>query len=423
MGKLLEILNNRTGAILLLAALGAANASACPFPAYSPKASNIKKGSCSGHCLQIDPKTGEMLEKNAEGAAKQSAFSKNIIITSGCRTPAHNQSLPGGRPNGGHTRGTAVDSNPEDRKCEPYKKMAEQANGKTFITCNHGTAPHLHMDSNSPPCNNCGKETDYKRKPEDQKQEQQQAGGGSPPGGGGAPGGGSPGGGSPQAEQAAYPEPRYDNRDTADLIKAMDQPAQSRTSGRNQAPGAIVDIKKTDPKDPSQITRTPDESFARFSGSSAPAFGVEAALETHGNGGSKPSSNGAGSPGGGLGGLDGGGGGKAGGEPAAAAAVVPGGSSYSSAGGGGGGGGSSSSEFASPFGKPLSEPKMTLAGSETEALANNLVSDLMGGDVNREPASEELGEIGGINGASLFERVHGSLERCLRKGCIARGGS
>jgi hypothetical protein len=66
---------------------------------------------------------------------------------------------------------------------------------------------------------------------------------------------------------------------------------------------------------------------------------------------------------------------------------------------------------------------MTLAGSETEALSNSLVSDIMGGDAGREPASEELGEIGGVNGASLFERVHGSVERCLRKGCVARGGS
>ncbi len=287
---------------MLLAAFGAAGAFACPFPAYSPKASNIKKGGCSGHCLQIDPKTGAMLEKNAEAAAKQSAFSKNIIITSGCRTPAHNQSLPGGRANGGHTRGTAVDSNPEDRKCEPYKKMAEQANGKTFITCNHGTAPHLHMDSNSPPCNNCGKETDYKRKPEDQKQEQQQAGGGGGSPGGGSPGGGSPGGGSPEAEQAAYPEPRYDNRDTKALLNAMDQPAQSRASERNDVgskpPGGVVDIKRSDPKDPSEITRTPDETFGHYSGgSSAPAFGVDSPA-VGSSGGSKPSTSGAGSLGG-----------------------------------------------------------------------------------------------------------------------------
>ena len=38
-----------------------------------------------------------------------------------------------------------------------------------ILPCDHGTAPHVHLDyGGTPPCQNCGKSTDYNRKPEDQ---------------------------------------------------------------------------------------------------------------------------------------------------------------------------------------------------------------------------------------------------------------
>jgi hypothetical protein len=123
----------------------------------------------------------------------------------------------------------------------------------------------------------------------------------------------------------------------------------------------------------------------------------------------------------------------AGGESAAAAkadaakARDVGGGGYSGGdssamGGGGGGGGGGGDEVLSPFGKPLDDPKFSLAGSETDASVKNIIGALNPGSndqASRDPASVELDGIGEKNSVSLFERLRSCHDRCQRRGCVS----
>ncbi len=97
-------------------------------------------------------------------------------------------------------------------------------------------------------------------------------------------------------------------------------------------------------------------------------------------------------------------------------------SSASSGGGGGGssgGGGSAAQEEAlNPFGKHLGDPKITLAGSDTDSAVKSLLGDLGGASAQAAEVDDTEDGIGETNGASLFDRAHGRLEILIRKGRI-----
>ncbi len=101
---------------------------------------------------------------------------------------------------------------------------------------------------------------------------------------------------------------------------------------------------------------------------------------------------------------------------------APGASGTTSLGGGAGGGGGGE-DVLSPFGKPLSDPKFSLAGSETDASVKNMmdgfgVNGEGGLEGERDPAGDVADGIGERNGPSLFERAKMYHDRCAQKGCV-----
>jgi len=93
--------------------------------------------------------------------------------------------------------------------------------------------------------------------------------------------------------------------------------------------------------------------------------------------------------------------------------------------GGGGGDGGGSEDVLSPFGKPLSDPKFSLAGSETDASVRGMMGNLGSeedngtGEEGRDPASDVADGIGERNGPTLFERVKQYNERCAKRSCVS----
>ena len=81
------------------------------------------------------------------------------------------------------------------------------------------------------------------------------------------------------------------------------------------------------------------------------------------------------------------------------------------------------------FAKALGDPKLALAGSETDASVKNMLGELSGedGEAGRDPASagDYNDGIGERDTADLFERVHALHERCLQQGCVRprKGGA
>lgn len=263
-------------------------------------------------------------------------------------------------------------------------------------------------------------------------QPQQQAGG-SP--GGGSPGGGSPAGGSPSASPSSItdptnpggtsPTPGSLNEGTQfadDSEKDKKGPSTlgpngpglgDLTPGKGGKPGTTVAA------GPGALPVTgtsysPEGSDAYRLNQTRNAGAAKVGLP--GSGGSLADGSGASSTGPGGGDSAKGG-----------AAAVDSGGAYSGGGGdggGGGGGGGGADEVLSPFGQPLGDPKIALAGSETDASVKNLVDGFdpggeAGSEGSRELASEGEDGIGERNGPSLFDRARAFYDRCARNACVS----
>lgn len=272
----------------------------------------------------------------------------------------------------------------------------------------------------------------------------QQAGGqGQGSGGGqqgGGSGGGSGGGGSPSSPDSGISDAGVDPGGTSPTPE-NENPGSSTADGKNKGSDSstadgkggngLVDIAPGNGTGGTNFVSGPFGSGGGHSGSS---FGEEGNSRTNrlrsskgggvartgsigGGGGSFADSSGSSSPG-----EDG-----RGGEDVAGAAGGHGGIGGGGGGDEGGSGGETSDEVLSPFGKPLSDPKFSLAGSETDASVKDLMEDFDGEEAqggfqgNRDLASGDVYDgIGERNGPSLFERTRAYYERCARNACVTR---
>jgi hypothetical protein len=82
----------------------------------------------------------------------------------------------------------------------------------------------------------------------------------------------------------------------------------------------------------------------------------------------------------------------------------------------------------SPFGTALSDPKISLAGSEVDASIKNMLGEFggapsadgtMASGASRAPAGEVYEGIGEKNSSSLFERLRAFHDRCMKSGCVS----
>ncbi len=214
---------------------------------------------------------------------------------------------------------------------------------------------------------------------------------------------------------ATNPNASSDNSNKTD--NAQNSASTTKTSGGVDT-GNLNKINSTDPAAIASIGANPGAGSTAASDSSSASSAtpnLRARLSKAINGSSGGSSA---SPAGGGGTLD------AKGDLAKAKESTGsyGASDNSAGGGGGGGGGSSDDDVLSPFGKPLDEPKFSLAGSETDASVKGLMGAFNGDNssqVSRDPASELSDGIGEKNSVTLFERTRSCHERCIKKGCVS----
>lgn len=239
--------------------------------------------------------------------------------------------------------------------------------------------------------------------------------GGSPAGGGGSPaGGGSPEGSPSTLSDAAYPD-ENGTSPTAASVKA-DQTADKSEKIGSQSEKLAEPLSIEPGKSAAPLTAGSGEfagstASSNSTGSSNGGFSsrLRAALAAKADSLESGGSSMAGS------------GGEKNDKEGKSAAVSSGGSSGGSGGGGGGGDYGGSDDVLSPFGKPLSDPKFSLAGSETDSSVKNMMEDFGEGEEeegNRDPASDVADGIGERNGPSLFERAKVYHDRCAERGCV-----
>jgi hypothetical protein len=76
------------------------------------------------------------------------------------------------------------------------------------------------------------------------------------------------------------------------------------------------------------------------------------------------------------------------------------------------------------FNKGLGDPRLEIAGSETDASVQAMMRELGTTEParSRGPASSQSSEIGSEDGPSLFERCHATHKRCQKNGCVSQSG-
>lgn len=77
------------------------------------------------------------------------------------------------------------------------------------------------------------------------------------------------------------------------------------------------------------------------------------------------------------------------------------------------------------FSKGLGDPRLEIAGSETDASVRAMMRELGTAEDarSRGPASTQGSEIGSEDGPSLFERAHATHRRCQKNGCVSQHAS